>query len=409
MEKTNATKHYLHYPKGDFPVILAYGFRPIFLILAPYMMINITLWSLFWLGFLPLDFLSDPIKWHVYELLFGVGSGGFMAFLLTGLPELFPGVVPLVGRKLAILVGVWVLARVSFWLIDFVNIYLVAFLNMAPLLFMVYYAFKPVVLDSTQKHSSLAYTLVIIVLLQVYFFAIEAGLVDGVSMDVLRLCIGAFMALILLALRRINMEAVNEWLEDRGIDDVLVVRPPRFNLAIFCIALFSLAEFYFPTNHVLGWLGLASSAAVFGVLSEYKMKDSLIVFEPFVLYLGSIVVMMGLGYGFIGLAYLNPGLGGLNNFRHFLTIGAFGLAFFNVLVIVSYIHTGRHLKAHFSVSIGVILLVASALLRSSIDFLPQFSSLIYALSSLFWIVAFGLYYWNFYPFLTQKRKDGILG
>ena len=45
-EKQYASKHYAYYPKGDFPAYLAYGFRPILLLLAPYIVISIILWSL---------------------------------------------------------------------------------------------------------------------------------------------------------------------------------------------------------------------------------------------------------------------------------------------------------------------------------------------------------------------------
>lgn len=409
MEKLNATKHYLHYPDGDFPPYLAYGFRPIFLLLAPYMIINVLLWALFWMGVLPLSFLNDPITWHVYELLYGVGTAGVMAFLLTGLPELFPGVVPLVGRKLALLVGIWALGRVCFWLVDFINIYVVAVINLAPLVFMVYYAFKPVVLDRTQKHSSLAYNLVIIVAIEIYFFLAEAGLVEQSPMSILYLAIGAFMALIVLALRRINMEAVNEWLEDRGVDDILIVRPPRYNLAIFCIALYTVCEFFFPQNSALGWLGLACGAAILGVLSEYKTDDSFILFEPYVLYLGSIIVMMAFGYTFMGFSFFYKELGSMNDFRHFLTIGAFTISFFMVLVIVSTIHTGRHLRVNWYINVGILSLILATFIRVAVSFYPEFAIGFYTISSLLWIVAFGLYFKYFYKFLLNPRADGIKG
>ncbi len=409
MEKLNATKHYMHYPKGDFKPYLAYGFRPIFLLLVPYMILNVFLWALFWGGILPLNFLNDPIKWHIYELLFGVGTAGIMAFLLTGLPELFPGVIPVVGRKLAFLVGIWVLGRVSFWMVDFINIYIVAILNLLPLIYMVIYSFEPVVLDTSQKHSSIAYNLVIILALEVYFFASEASLVDASSIDILNLSIGAYMSLILLALRRINMEAINEWLEDREIDDVLLVRPPRYNLAIFCIALFSIVEFLYPQNSILGWLALACGGAILGTLSEYKMNDSFILFEPYVLYLGSIILMMALGYGFIGLSFFVESLDGISNFRHFLTLGAFGISFFMVLIIISYVHTGRHLKAKWFINLGLISLIIATFIRVLVSFYPQNAILFYIISSLLWVLAYGLYFAKFYKFLLAPRADGIKG
>lgn len=409
MEKLNATKHYLHYPSGNYSPFLAYGFRPIFLVLIPYIVLNIILWAMFWTGVLPLSFLKDPITWHIYELLFGVGSAGIMAFLLTGLPELFPGVVPLVGRKLAYLVSVWILGRITFWFLDFINIYIVGFINILPLLFMIYYAFKPAVLDAAQKHSSIAYNVVILSILQISFFLSEAKIIKFESRDILNLSIGAFMSLIMLALRRVNTEAINEWLEIRNIDDILIVKPPRYNLAIFCIVLFSICQFFYPENTAIGWLGLATSASILGTLSEYKMENSIIIFEPYVLYLGSIIVMMALGYGFIGYSFFDDNFNHVNSFNHFLTIGAFGIAFFMVFVIVTFVHTGRALKANFVVNFGIISLIISTILRVLVGFYPQFSILFYTLSSICWILAFGGYYIYFYKFLLTPRADGIKG
>lgn len=409
MQELNATKHYLHYPKGEFPPYLAYGFRFIFLLLAPYMVLNIILWALFWGGVLPLSFLDDPITWHVYELVYGVGIGGVMAFLLTALPELFPGVVPLVGKKLAILGVVWLVGRACFWLVDYINVYIVMLINILPLAFIIFYAFKPVVLDPAQKHASLAYVVTILSILQIIFFLCVGGVFDIVPMKILYLSLYAFMALILLALRRINTEAVNEWLEVKGIDDVLFVRPPRYNLAIFCIGIYAVCEFFYPQNSVLGYLAFAASAAILGTLSEYKMDDSFILFEPYVLYLGCINIMMALGFGFMGYTFFDPTFGDINSFRHILTIGAFSISFFMVLVIVSYIHTGRHLESRWFITLGIISLIVSMLLRVGASFYPNMAMNLYVISSLLWMGAFCLYFFHFYKFLLNPRADGIKG
>ena len=121
--KYYATSHYAYYPKGVFPSYLAYGFRPMFLLLAPYIVISIILWGLVWGGVISLGFTSDIVTWHIYEMLFGIGTAGIIAFFLTGAPELFPGVVPTVGKKLLFIIGLWLLGRMSFWLIDFVGVW----------------------------------------------------------------------------------------------------------------------------------------------------------------------------------------------------------------------------------------------------------------------------------------------
>lgn len=246
-EKLHATNHYLYYPdEKNIPPYLAYGFRPAFLLLAPYFILSIVLWGLVWSGYLNIPFMNDVLTWHVYEMLFGVLPAGVLAFLATGLPELFPGTVPLVGKKLKYIVFLWIAGRVSFWFIDVTGIYLAAFLNLAMLAWLIWFA-KGVVLDRLQRHASLGYTLVAIFGIEAWFFASKLGWCHTDGMAILKVGLGAIVVLILLAMRRVNMEAVNELMEDKWIDDIFISRPPLTNLAIFSVILFTTVAF-FPTS-----------------------------------------------------------------------------------------------------------------------------------------------------------------
>ncbi len=156
--------------KKNIPIYLAYGFRPIFLLLAPYIIVSMLLWGGFiWAGIIP-SFTNNILNWHIYEFLYGIGIAGIMAFIFTGIPELYPGMIPFVGKRLKIIVSIWLLGRISFWMIDFIGVYIVCFINLLPLLWVILWAFKPVVLDPLQRHASIAYTLVALFILQVLFF-----------------------------------------------------------------------------------------------------------------------------------------------------------------------------------------------------------------------------------------------
>ncbi len=221
-----ATKHYQYYPcEENIPQVLAYGFRPFLLILPWYIAFNIILWSLAFSGVISFSLIDNLLQWHIYEMLFGVGMGGILAFMLTALPEMYPGVIPIVNKKLLYIVIAWSAGRVGFWLIDIIGVTVVALLNLVLFIWLLSWVFKPVLLDPLQRSASVGYTLIALFILQVLFFASHLQLTTLDSMSILYASIGAFMILILLLLRRINMEIINERMEIDKQDDVFKAKP----------------------------------------------------------------------------------------------------------------------------------------------------------------------------------------
>jgi len=406
---THATNHYLYYPdEKGVPAFLAYGFRPIFLLLAPYMLISMVLWGLVWSETISIPFMGDTLTWHIYEMLFGILTAGVLAFLTTGLPELFPGVVPFIGKRLALVMLLWIAGRVSFWTIDITGIYLTATLNIAMLGWLIWFA-KDVVLDKLQRHASLGYALVSILAIEIWFFASKLGFATTDAMSILKIALGAVVVLILLAMRRVNMEAINELMEDKGIDDIYISRPPLTNLAVFTVIIFTLVEFFYPDNSALGWVGLAAGAAILAITSDYILKDENILNQPYVLYLAPIFIMLGAGYALMGWDILNDDIYGINHFRHFITTGGLGLAYLMIMIIIGWIHTGRHLTSNIYTHLMVILIIVATLMRGLIPFFESYMSELYMLSSIVWAIPFILYIKVFFGFLVKPRADGIKG
>ncbi|MFA7083696.1 MAG: NnrS family protein [Arcobacteraceae bacterium] len=404
-----ATKHYKYYPEEEnIPQVLAYGFRPFLLVLPWYIALNIVLWSLVFSGVIQFTFINNILNWHIYELLFGVGLGGVLAFTLTALPEMYPGVVPIVNKKLLYIFVAWVLGRISFWFIDFLGVEIVAIINIALTFWLISWIFKPVILDKLQRGSSIGFVIIALAILQILFFASELNFVTFDSLKILIASISLFMILILLVLRRINMEIINELLYAEKIDDVFRAKPYRYNLAIFCISLFTFVEFFYPTNSLLTWIGLACAASILGILNDYNLDFESIIFKPFTIYLGTIFVFMALGYGLLGTSTLLS-LPYSSDFRHFLTTGAFSLTVFMAMIIMAYVHTGRQIESNSWIATGFILLFAATTVRVGVIFFQEYYTTLIFLSALLYVASFILYFFKTKDFLMQRRFDGIKG
>lgn len=398
------------YPKGDFPVLLSYGFRPFFLLAPAYLVLSILLWSGFWTGLIPLSFLNNPLQWHLYEMLFGVTSAMMIGFILTAVPELYEGEAPIVGNPLLGLVSLWLLGRVSFWFIDWLGIYWVALTNIPLLVWVVILVAKPILKDPLHRQLSLAVLFLAINAIQIWFFAAKLDWVASDPMAILKASVGAFMILVLLAARRINTEAINRWLDQHHIDAVYLARPPRYNMAIFTVLTFTIVEYFFPNNSTLSWLAFAAMAAILNTLNDFFLEEDPVFIRPFIWPLFMLLVMMAAGYGLIGWDYLQSEIYALNHFRHFLTMGALGMAYFMVLVIVSHLHTGRHFIPNRWIGFGAFFILLGAILRGSGHlFWPEHQTALIGLSALLWTLPFVGFLVFYGQWLRRPRVDGLPG
>ncbi|UZE97056.1 NnrS family protein [Alkalimarinus alittae] len=397
------------------PTLLAYGFRPFFLLLTSYIILTTLLWGMHWAGFISLIFTDNIIEWHIYEMLFGLAAAGIAGFLLTALPEFFERVTPVTGKPLLWAIILWAAGRLSFWMIDLLGPIIVSIVNLSFWLWLLYQVIKPVLSDPQKRHSALAFSIMLLTTIQIIFFISKIDslrLMTGITADsiaILKMAVGAFMILILSVLQRVNTGVINGQLEQLEINELFISRPPRYYLAMFTLLLFTIVEFLLPGNHILAWLAFAVSAAILNTLNDFFIKDVRLFTIPLVWPLASILMLMALGYGFMAVDYLDDSFYSINHFRHILTTGALGLAYIMIMSIVSTVHTGRILQANRWLNVTVALIIIASLLRASIAFFPQYAPMLFFSSSLIWVGAFVVYLFRFSLFLISPRADGLPG
>lgn len=217
------------------------------------------------------------------------------------------------------------------------------------------------------------------------------------------------MVLVLLVVRRVSTGMINELFEHWQIDDTFLAKPPRYNMTIFVITIFTLCEFFIPDNAILGWLGFACGAALLNLLNDYFETDYFAFFRKEIWPMWLIIVFMACGYGLMGYDYLDTTFYAINHFRHFLVTGPLGLAYLMVFFIVSMVHTGRAYTLSPIAITAILLVIISTLIRVFALSLPITMSWSYLISAMLWASAFALYLYEYGTMLLKPRADGLPG
>jgi len=88
------------------------GFRPFFFGAAGWAVIAIALWLYVLAGGIHLPSRFEGVAWHRHEMLFGFVGAAVSGFLLTAIPN-WTGRLPIAGKPLLSLFGVWAAARLA--------------------------------------------------------------------------------------------------------------------------------------------------------------------------------------------------------------------------------------------------------------------------------------------------------
>jgi uncharacterized protein involved in response to NO len=389
--------------------LLLCSFRPLFLATVLLAVVGVALWLGF-LGFgIPLPGVpSGPLVWHAHEMLLGFGLAAVAGFVLTAVPE-FTSTAAF-GRQVGFgFLLLWLAARLSFWLSGVIGPWPAALFNSAFAIALVVLLAPRLLGDPLRRQYGFFGGLGALALVTVGFH------VDAVAgqypMRWLYAGIGVMMVLIVVAMSRISMRILNGAIQARRdagheVDEDYRARPPRRNLAIFCVSLFTLAEWLALPAPLNGWLALAAAAAMFNLLNDWHIGRALL--ERWSLMLYSVYWLMALGYGALGVSLLADGFANSAG-RHLLTLGAMGVSILAVLCIAGRTHSGYALDQRRWVPIATCLLVLAALLRASAGLPGAPVPLLNMLAGLGWLTVFGLALRYMAPIWLRPRPDGGTG
>ncbi len=412
------------------------GMRPFFLLCA----ISAALLPGCWIAALALglsvpEVPGGPLVWHAHELLLGFCLAAVAGFALTAIPE-FTGTSGVSPRAVRMLVALWLAGRLGFWLSGTLGhaALLVAAVAQLGLLTALAALFGPRLWTTAgRRHLAFLWALLGWVLLAGGFYIDAWRGIDPARW--LFAMLGLLMMLIVVAMSRISMRIVNQALELTRQEDskqssadpaihtsvaapyTYIARPPRRNLALFCIGLATAVEFFAPGSRPAAWLALAAAAALFNLLGDWHVGRALFRRSPLMLY--GVYLFMALGYGVMGIAVLagrgNPAgvYGMVSGGRHLLTIGAAGLNIYAVMCIAGRAHCGLPPDRRAWVPAGALLIAAAAVMRLTASWSSTASSgsgMVWLIAAVVcWTAALLLLLSRLAPVLCAARTDGRNG
>lgn len=393
------------YRLNDTPVLLAYAFRPFFLLTGLYGALLIAAWTGFLFGGLPLPVGISPPAWHGHEMLLGMIPAAIVGFLLTAICA-WTGAAPLRGGGLLALVLLWLAGRVVMWLSGYLPLWLVAAVDLAFLPVVAIYVGRVLLRHGNRRNMILTAILAALAIanlaMHLQFMGVWAsGQRVG---ELIALDLAAVVMIIIGG--RITPAFTANWLRLQGRDASVVSRSDQLDRWAMLSALLMI-----PADLVLAapWLGAlaALAAALINGWRLLRWRGWHAADEP-------LLWVLHLGLAWIVVALLLKAAGPWFGFApsvwmHALGVGAAGTLILGVMTRVAMGHTGRPMRLprggvliYHAVSLSALARLAAAL--GLVEY--RLSVIVAALAWVFACILFVALYW---PILSSPRVDGRPG
>ncbi|WP_246810799.1 NnrS family protein [Ensifer sp. ENS09] len=379
------------------PVLFSYGFRPFFLAAALWAIGAMALWiAAVTLG---LDLAGDygAAHWHAHEMLFGFSSAVLGGFLLTAIPN-WTGRLPVSGRPLAALFGLWVIGRVALLSSGIIGLPVAAAVEALFLPVLLLICAREVIVGRKWKDLKVIGGLIILSAANIWFHLSVLGNLDVDAAA--RLAIGAYTMLIMIVGGRIVPSFTRNWLNKVGRTD-FPVPYNRFDTAAILIGVAALGAWTFAPVHIVT-AAIAVVACAFHAVRLLRWHGSPTWPEKLLFVLHAAYVFVPLG--FLAIAAGAVELLGDYPVMHVLTVGVIAFMMLAVMTRATRGHTGRPLVGSAVTSASYVAIAGAALIRPLAEVLPAHYHHLIALSGVLWIAAFALFTLEYGPMLVRERR-----
>ncbi|MEQ1670668.1 MAG: NnrS family protein [Hyphomicrobium sp.] len=379
------------------PPILSYGFRPFFLFGALWAAIAVALWLPLVSGLITLPTRFQPVEWHVHELIFGYVPAVIAGFLLTAVPN-WTGRLPVVGRPLLVLVGIWLAGRIAILTSLWIGGRAAAAIDLLFLAALGFVIAREIVASTNTKNLKVIAVIAVLFSGNVAFHVqVLAGVGSGHGM---RTGLAAVVMLIMLIGGRIIPSFTRNWLVQHGPEN-LPAPFARFDVAAMIVSGAALALWTaMPSSRLTALFALAAFAI--NVMRLARWLGARTTGEPLVFILHAAYAFVPLGFLLLALGIVAPAAVQPAGALHAWTAGSIGVMTLAVMTRASLGHTGQALTATASIRFIYIAVVVAALARVAAAFGVAREPLLYS-AAIAWVVAFGTFVVVFAPLLTRRR------
>ncbi|MCG8508346.1 MAG: NnrS family protein [Rhodospirillales bacterium] len=390
-------------PRGA--AVLAYGFRPFFLLAGLYGAISVPLWAVAFLyGFEFPGTVASP-RWHGHEMLFGFAGAAVAGFLLTVVPS-WTDTPPLTGGKLLLVVLVWLAGRLVNWMGAVLPLEAVAAIDLLFLPVLMAVVAAPVLASGQRRNFLVVGLLALMLVANLMFHAEAVGSTGDTASLGLRLMVYALVMMIVIITGRIVPMFTTNAMARRGLDLEARTASAVQKAVLICVPVAAVADIVGAPAMLNGVLALVAGLALalrMGAWHSFKTLG-----QP-------ILWVIHLGHAWLPIAFFCKAAADFTDLfpadaaLHAFTGGAIATSILAVMSRASLGHTGREILAPTMVAASYVCITAAALLRV---FGTAFAGVYMEsmiLSSLLWTAGFGLFCLHFAPVLLSPRADGKPG
>jgi len=371
------------------------GFRPFFFGGALWAVVALALWLCSLAGKVTLPSAFDPLGWHRHEMLFGFVGAVIAGFLLTAIPN-WTGRLPIAGKPLLALFGLWLVARLAVLFSGLIGQAPAAVLDVGFFMVLGGLAAREV-LEANNRNLPVVGMVLLFGLADAVDHASAAGLIGG---DVgWQIGVALVVTLISLIGGRITPSFTRNWMVKQGKTKSLPTQPGRFDMFVIAATVLAfLGWLLAPAGMVAG--GLLVGAALLQAARLGRWGGVRTISDPLVL-----ILHVGYAWVPIGLFLLGLSIAGAAIPRsaaiHALTAGAMTTMILAVMTRATLGHTGRELKANAAtvvlyslVTLGAILRIAASLGLGNYRIAVDVAGAAWASALLLFLVAYGPILWR---------------